>query len=81
LQFWTGAFVDRAIAVVVEAVADLGPGKRLDIRYATKRPILTLQDALGAYPCEPCRARCTYAGNAFIDQAITVIIFPVALFG
>jgi hypothetical protein len=80
LRCWTGAFVDEPIAIVVEAVANLWPAKRLDIRHTAQCPVLALQDALGADPLEPGRAWCAPAGIAFVSNAVTVVVQPVAPF-
>lgn len=76
----TGAFIDQAVAVIVEAVATLCPGKGPHERNTAECPALALQRALRTNSCKPGETRAATTGIPFVDFAIAVIVESIAHF-
>jgi hypothetical protein len=66
------AFIDQTVAIVVQAIADLGGGAFEGIA-ALRRPIGTRGDCVGANPLAATQLRLK-----LVDDAVAIVIEPVA---
>lgn len=70
------AIVDRAIAIIIETVANLGRRRR--IGHTDERPALALKGSLSAHAGLTRHARSTTTRIAFVRRAIAIVVESVA---